>query len=106
MQLQVRVEGNRTKLLFAFPHVAVDGLGAFQFVADLFVAYAHACAGDVGPPPWRWLDRERLRDRDGHQLFNRKLKLIDLFRMAEVHLPLSLRQAAQVSEASPHRIRW
>ena len=96
--MHVREEGTRIEFLFAFRHVAVDGLGCFLFLADLFVAYAHLCTGNDDPIPWRALEPERLRDRDGHQLFNRKVKLVDLLRIAKVHLPLSIRQAALVSE--------
>ncbi|MBI2826509.1 MAG: hypothetical protein HYX69_17675 [Planctomycetia bacterium] len=98
VQVHVRTKGDWIQFLFVFHHVAVDGLGAFQFIGDLFVAYAHACTGSGEPPPWRRLEPERLRDRDGHQLFNRKVRPVDLLRMAKVHLPLSLRQAALVSE--------
>ncbi len=83
---------------FLFHHVAVDGLGAFQFICDLFEAYAHACTGSDEPPPWRPLDPQRLRDRDGHHLFKRRVRPVDLWRMAQVHVPLSLRQAALVSD--------
>ena len=97
-QMHVRQERDRIHFLFAFRHVAVDGLGAFQFLTDLFVAYAHLCSGSVDPLHWRRLEPERLRDRDGYQLFRRRLKLLDLLRVTRVHLPLSLRQAALVSE--------
>jgi hypothetical protein len=96
VQMQVRQFAERVEFHLVFDHVAVDGLGAFQFVADLFEAYAHACTG--GAPPWRRLEPERLRDRDGHQLFNRRVRPVDLLRIARVHLPLNLRQAALVSE--------
>jgi len=96
--LQARQEGNTTEFLFAFRHVAVDGLGAFQFIADLFIAYAHLCDGAPGAPPWRRVDPERLKDRDEHQLFNRRVKPKDFYRMAKVHLPLSMRQASVVSD--------
>jgi hypothetical protein len=96
--VHVRDEKDRVAFQFVFHHVAVDGLGAFQFISDLFEAYAHLCAGGSEPPPWRRLEPERLRDRDGHQLFNRKLRPVDFLRMAQVHLPLNMRQAALVSE--------
>ena len=47
---------------------------------------------------------ERLRERDGHQLFNRKVRLVDLSRIPQVHLPLNLRQAAVVS--AEKQVRW
>lgn len=104
MHVQIRQEGDLTRFLFKFCHMAVDGLGAFQFIGDLFVAYNHASLGNHEPPAWRRLDPERLRDRDGHQTVDpRKLK--ELLRIAKVHLPLSLRSAALVSgENDPSRI--
>lgn len=98
VQLRVRVDDIRVRLLFAFRHVAVDGLGAFQFISDVFAAYSHFCSGGIGPPSWRPLEPERLRDRDRHQLFRHKLKLIDVWRILRIHFPLSVRPAALVSE--------
>ena len=97
MQMRVYGDDDRIHFQFAFRHVAVDGLAAVQFISDLLVAYGHLCLGHLGPPPWRQLNPEQLRDRDGYQLFGRKLMPIDFVRMAKVHLPLSLRQAALVS---------
>jgi hypothetical protein len=97
LQVEVNRDGERTVVCFAFHHVAVDGLGAFQFISDLMVAYAHACSGAAGLPPWRPLDRELLRDRDGHSLTNRKITLIDLVRVAPVSSSLLLRRVAVVS---------
>jgi hypothetical protein len=90
--------GDKTTMLFVFPHIAADGIGAFQFITDLMVAYAHICSGSAGPPPWRALDHELLRDRDGHQLFNRRLKAVDLVRIAKVMLSLQCRRPAVVSD--------
>ncbi len=101
VQLRVRVDGTRVRFLFAFRHVAVDGLGAFQFISDVFLAYAHFSRGGSGPPSWRSLEPELLRERDRHQLFRRKLKVVDVWRMLRVHLPLSLRPAALVSDQKP-----
>ncbi len=98
VQLRVRDGGHQISLLFAFRHVAVDGLGAFQFISDLFVAYEHFSAGKIGPPPWRPLDSAKLCDRDRHQLFRQNWKLSDVWRILRVHLPLSIRPAALVSE--------
>jgi len=97
MHVQIRQAGDETKFRFGFSHMAVDGLGAFQFLGDLFIGYNHACAGHVYPPVWRRLDPERLRERDGHQTVNPR-KLSELWQIAKVHLPLSLRSAALVSE--------
>ncbi len=83
LKLTVRRQVNKTVLLFVFPHAAVDGLGAFQFIADLMVAYAHGCSADPGEPPWRKLDHGLLDDRDGHSLLNRRVRLIDLGRAAD-----------------------
>jgi len=91
-------DGDRTVFVFVFHHVAVDGMGAFQFIADLMVAYAHGCCGASTSPPWRALDRQLLRDRDGHGLFKRRVKAIDLVRIARVSLPLLFRRAAVVSQ--------
>ena len=52
VQLRVRRDGQRVRLLFAFRHLAVDGLGAFQFISDVFVAYAHFSTGGSGSPAW------------------------------------------------------
>ncbi|HUE12569.1 MAG TPA: hypothetical protein VMR25_00270, partial [Planctomycetaceae bacterium] len=98
LQAYVGQDADKTVLSFVFHHVAVDGMGAFQFVSDLMVAYAHECSGDAGPPPWRLLNRELLRDRDGHTLLNRRIKLIDLIRAARLSLRLQFRRPAVVSE--------
>ena len=95
--MTIRQTGEQIDWLFEFHHCAVDGMGAFLFIADLFLAYAHLSTGAPGPLPWRKLDPERLRDRDGHQLFNRGVKLVDLLRLARVTLPLNYRRAAVVS---------
>jgi hypothetical protein len=97
LQLHVRQEGDKTRWMFLFHHCSVDGMGAFLFISDLFVAYAHCCSDSPDSPPPRALDSMRLRDRDGHQLFNRKIKLIDLVRLVRVNVPLNLRRAAVVS---------
>ncbi len=98
LQTQVSRNGDKTVISFLFPHIATDGMGAFQFISDLMVAYAHDCTGDVGPPPWRPLDLELLRDRDGHHLFNRRIKVVDLIRVAKVMVPLLIRRAAVISD--------
>jgi hypothetical protein len=97
LQMRLRQDGDKTAWEFSFHHVAVDGMGAFLFIADLFVAYAHTCTGRGGPPSWRPLNPELLKHRDGHQLFNRRLKLVDLVRIARVSIPLNYRRAAVVS---------
>ena len=98
LKLTVRRQVNKTVLLFVFPHAAVDGLGAFQFIADLMVAYAHGCSADPGEPPWRKLDHGLLDDRDGHSLLNRRVRLIDLGRAARISLALLSRRAAVVDD--------
>jgi hypothetical protein len=98
VQLGVRVNGSHSRLLFAFRHVAVDGLGAFQFISDVFVAYAHFATGGSGTPSWPRLEPELLRERDRHQLFRGKWNIGDVWQMLCVHLPLSVRPAALVSE--------
>jgi hypothetical protein len=97
LQVQVSQDGDKTVISFVFPHVAADGMGAFQFITDLLVAYEHEHTGDAGPPPFRPLETELLRDRDGHTLFHRRIKAIDLIRLAQVNLPLLFRRAAVVS---------
>jgi len=97
LQMTVRQRGDRTAWEFVFHHVAVDGLGAFQFIMDLFLAYAHLSQAQQGPLPWRRIDRERLRDRDGHRLFKDHIHLRDLARLIKVTLPINLRRAAVVS---------
>jgi NRPS condensation-like uncharacterized protein len=98
LKLTVRQQVDKTVLLFVFPHAAVDGLGAFQFIADLMVAYAHGCSADPGEPPWRKLDHGLLDDRDGHSLLNRRVRLIDLGRAARISFALLLRRAAVVDD--------
>ena len=97
LQIRIRQDGDRTRWTFVFQHVAVDGMGAFLFISDLFVAYAHYCSGTTEPPTWRVLDPLRLRDRDGHNLFSGKVKFRDLMRLVRVTLPLNIRRAAVVS---------
>jgi hypothetical protein len=97
LQMHIRQDAVKTDWEFNFHHCAVDGIGAFLFITDLLVAYAHGCTGNAGPPPWKRLDPELLRNRDGHQLFKRRLKLVDLLRIATVSLPLNYRRAGVVS---------
>ena len=97
LQVEVCREGERIILGFAFHHVAVDGMGAFQFISDLLVAYAHICTMTTGLPPWRRVDCELLRNRDGHRLADRRITLIDLLRVVRVMASLQLRRAAVVS---------
>jgi len=96
LRLRVSRDGDRHTFQFIFHHVAVDGMGAFLFIADLFLAYAHYCSGEAGEPELRPLQPQRLRDRDGHQLFNRKVKLIDLLRLGKVFGGLQFRRPAVV----------
>ncbi len=98
LKLLVRREGDTTVMVFVFPHVAVDGMGAFQFIEDLMVAYAHGCSSDAGEPPWRPLNRALLKDRDGYSLFKGRIRLIDVVRAARASLSPSLRRAAVVSD--------
>jgi hypothetical protein len=97
LQMHVRQDGDQIRWTFLFHHCSVDGMGAFLFISDLLVAYEHCCSGNPESLPLRPLDPLRLRDRDGHQLFNRKIKLIDLARVVRVNVPLSVRRAAVVS---------
>jgi hypothetical protein len=98
LRLLVRREHDKIVLVFLFPHVAVDGLGAFQFLADLMVAYDHACSGEAGDPPWRPLERGLLDERDGHTMLNRHVKPMDFVRAARMSFSLLLRRAAVVSD--------
>ncbi|HVU86149.1 MAG TPA: hypothetical protein VHD36_02435 [Pirellulales bacterium] len=97
LQMTIGQAGDLIDWEFVFHHVAVDGLGAFQFIMDLFLAYDHLSLGSAGPLPWRKVDAARLRDRDGHQLFKQRLRLKDLFRLLRVTLPLNVQKAAIVS---------
>ncbi|HEY2894709.1 MAG TPA: hypothetical protein VGJ16_10865 [Pirellulales bacterium] len=99
VEITIRQERDASILTFVFHHVAVDGMGAFQFISDLFLAYAHLCSGTGGEPRWSVLKTELLRDRDGHQLFNGRVRLVDIARMYRVMLPLLVRRAAVVD---PH----
>jgi hypothetical protein len=98
LRARVSREGDKTLLSFAFHHVAVDGIGGFQFITDLMVAYAHGCSGQQGPPPWRPLDPALLCDRGGHSLSIHKISVVDLIRVARVGLSLLFRRAAVVSD--------
>ena len=98
LRMTIRQRGETTEWEFVFHHVAVDGLGAFQFIMDLFLAYDHLSQGLAGPLPWRRIDRDRLRDRDGHRLFKKHVHLRDLARLVQVTLPINIRRAAMVSE--------
>ncbi len=98
VQMEIIQHGDVTEWKFLFHHVAVDGMGAFLFIADLFVAHAHLCSRAPGPIPWRRLDAERLRDRDGHQLFNQRPGIIDILRIGSITLPIQTIRAAVVSE--------
>jgi hypothetical protein len=97
LKMTITQTGDLTEWEIVFHHVAVDGLGAFQFIMDLFLAYAHLSTDSPGPFPWRKIDPLRLRDRDGHQLFKQGVRLVDLLRLARVTLPLNIRRAAMVS---------
>ncbi len=97
LRMTICQTGDLTEWEFVFHHVAVDGLGAFQFIMDLFLAYAHLSTGADGPLPWRKADPQRLRDRDGHQLFKNGVRPMDLARLLRVTLPLNIRRAAMVS---------
>jgi NRPS condensation-like uncharacterized protein len=109
LQAHVNRDGDNVQLTFVFDHVAVDGMGGFQFVTDLMVAYAHECAGVAGTPPWRALNRELLRDRAAHGLFHRRIRFVDLLRIGQVGVPLMLRRAAafpplqQLANGETHR---
>jgi len=91
-------DGDETALRFTFDHIAVDGMGGFQFISDLLVAYAHLLSGQEGPPEWRRLDPALLKERGRHTLFSRKLRPIDLARLPRVSMPLMMRKAALVSD--------
>ena len=65
---------------------------------DLFLAYAHLSTGAEGLSPASCkADPQRLRDRDGHQLFKNGVRPMDLARLVRVTLPLNIRRAAMVS---------
>ncbi len=100
-RVQVRVaEGaGETRLSFVFDHVATDGMGGFQFIADLMVAYAQQCGcADAVSNRWRPVAVELLRSRDRQTLFSRKFRPIDLLRWPRQALPLLLRRAAVLSD--------
>lgn len=82
---------------FVFHHTAVDGLGAFQFIKDLLIAYEHVQAGREGPPKWSRVDVDRLKLRSEHRMRKRDFKPADVFRLLRVALPLLTRRAAVVS---------
>jgi hypothetical protein len=98
LNARVSQRGESTVMSFAFHHVAVDGMGGFQFITDLMVAYAHECGSDAGPPRLPALKPALLRHRGGHSLELRKLGLMDLLRVARVGLSLQFVRAALVSD--------
>jgi hypothetical protein len=103
LRARVVVHGDHTRLSFTFDHVATDGMGGFQFISDLMVAYDHLCSDDAGPPKWRPVDPDLLRQRGRHTLFGRNIRLIDLVRLARVSVPLMFRRVAVVSDHHKHQ---
>jgi hypothetical protein len=101
VNVRISRKGETTLFTLTFQHTAVDGLGAFQFITDLLVAYAHEDSGRGGPPPWRALEPERLRRRDEYQLFRDRVGLTELVRIARMSLPLLVHPAAVVSDEPP-----
>jgi NRPS condensation-like uncharacterized protein len=96
LQASVTQEGERSTLTFAFHHVAVDGMGGFQFIADLMTAYAHDCTSAPGVLKFPALDQRLLKTRNDHTLFQRGFRLIDLVRFPRVALPLLLQRVARL----------
>ncbi|MGD9722700.1 MAG: hypothetical protein AB7O59_15310 [Pirellulales bacterium] len=98
--LHVRIsrEEDLNIMSFAFHHIAVDGLGGFQFIADLMVAYAHLTTGSSEPLPWYPLKPRLLANRGGHKLSDRRLKLVDLLRVARLSWSLLFQRVAVVSD--------
>ena len=88
--------GERSRIVFNFHHVAVDGMGGFLFITDLMVAYAHYSVGEPGDPSLRMLKPALLRDRNEHTLFRRGFTLSDLPGLARVSIPLLLQRVARV----------
>jgi hypothetical protein len=95
---RVTQAGDDTTLSFAFDHIAVDGMGGFQFITDLMVAYAHLCAGEAGTPAWRRVDAQLLGQRGRHTLLNRNFRPVDLWRLPLSAVPLMVRRAAVLSD--------
>lgn len=95
---RVAQQDDEVTISFAFDHVAVDGMGGFQFIADLMVAYAHLGSGETGPPPWRRIDAKLLAERGRHTLLGRNLRLVDLWRWPQSAVPLMVRRAAVLSD--------
>lgn len=98
VKLRVCQDGDRHEFRFLFHHVAVDGMGAFLFIADLFLAYSHFSSGESSEPDLRPLQPHRLLDRDGHGLFRRRVKLVDLLRLGGIFATLQFRRPAVVVE--------
>jgi hypothetical protein len=90
--------GDDTTLSFAFDHIAVDGMGGFQFITDLMVAYAHLCSGEAGVPAWRRVDAQLLGQRGRHTLLGRNFRPVDLWRLPQSAVPLMVRRAAVLSD--------
>jgi hypothetical protein len=99
LELHVREDAGRICFDFVFSHVAVDGLGAFQVIADLFLDYAGVGSKTTRPRKAGSKPRAGLGERDAHCLTHQGLKLADLLHIARIHLPLNMRPAAVVSGA-------
>ncbi len=96
LAVSVNESGERSRIIFNFHHVAVDGMGGFMFITDLMVAYAHYSGGEPGDPSLRTLMPALLRDRNEHTLFRRGFSLSDLPGLARVSVPLLLQRVARV----------
>lgn len=64
LRIDIRPHQQLLRMSFGFHHSATDGLGGYEFVADLFRQYATAC-GFVPRRPSKPRRQELLRVRDG-----------------------------------------
>lgn len=96
LTVSVSESGERSRIVFNFHHVAVDGMGGFLFITDLMLAYAHYSSGEPGEPSLRSLRPDLLRERNEHTLFRRGFSLSDLPGLARVSIPLLMQRVARV----------
>lgn len=73
LRLIVVVDATRSDLLVQFHHACCDGVGIFQFILDLLIAYANEAGATPGSYRFPKLDPERLRQRGSLGLTSKKL---------------------------------
>ena len=64
VRFYVQAGNGRSRMIVVFHHACCDALGALQFLADLFTAYAQHSVPGGAPPTWQKLEPERLLKRN------------------------------------------